>query len=232
MSYGPPESPARPVGDPSSPPVGFDSLPIPYGVPGVSRLSAKEESVSAQRNDPGRSALHALIGYGIVGAALMVQQWRYHERTDARLEAIGERVEAGNAAALRDANGERADGDPPPAFREPSGPDAITVRAGDLARAYRDDPRTASRAYDGALVAVRVTHWVRTPDGLGWHVGDPAAPPVVRFAFDVPPPMPADRLREVWVVGTCAGAVRDGMDRNHTGYDFCVMVTGCRIEGE
>ena len=112
------------------------------------------------------------------------------------------------------------EGAPPP---EPP----VPVRAADLARSYRDDWRTAAAAYDNRPVRLALTAPVRRGSELHWHVGGPDFPAVVvcRMATALPGPLPA----RVWVVGTCAGRVPDGRVREFAGYDFHVLIVGCRV---
>jgi len=104
-------------------------------------------------------------------------------------------------------------------------PTPLTVRASDLARFYRDQPATASRAYDGRPVRVALTNPVARGGELHWHVAGPDVPAVVvcRFAGPVPAAAPV-----VWVVGTCRGRTNDGAAREFSGYTFHVVIADCR----
>jgi hypothetical protein len=85
----------------------------------------------------------------------------------------------------------------------------------------------AARAYTGRPVLVPTADCRRHGGTLGWSLGAaPDSPPVVVLRFAGEPPAPG---RSVWVVGTCAGRVPDGKAREFAGYDFHVLVTGCRV---
>ena len=101
-----------------------------------------------------------------------------------------------------------------------------TVRAADLARFYRDDWPTASRAYDDRPVRLALTNPVACGDELRWHLASPDTPAVVvcRFAGPVPAAAPV-----VWIVGVCRGRADDGAAREFSGYGFHVVIAGCRV---
>jgi hypothetical protein len=101
----------------------------------------------------------------------------------------------------------------------------LVVAAPHLARFYLDDPRTAARAYDGQPIHIALTNPVRSGYELHWHISSPKSPALIVCEFEGEPPP----IRSViWLVGTCRGKVVDGQSREFPGYDFHVLITGCR----
>lgn len=101
------------------------------------------------------------------------------------------------------------------------------ITAKELAAQYRDDAVAANHAYTNQTVQVLVKTFDRSENDLHWKVlyTGKDLPPTIIFRFDKPEKVKAP----CWVEGKCEGVKVDNKSRGVPGYNFTVVVSGCRV---
>jgi len=105
--------------------------------------------------------------------------------------------------------------------------DIREITAVELAAQYRDDPSAAGHAFTDQTVQVLVRVFDTEKNEVRWKVlySGKDVPPTIIFRFD--------KLEKIkapcWIEGKCEGVQRDDKSRGVPGYNFTVVVSGCRL---